>query len=508
MNNIPFKTEFCNVIDQCHGKRPDKLWFSTWMSSKSPYFTFPQNFEKFWLTNSLPAKISFIKKIKMTLRQGITLCSVLVKYSYLRVAMRKELSELSALRGKKIQLMRTFSYHSHPELKDPFWGDLIEINSKSSIPLLTIYDPGFSIFKCKSAYSANIRNFPYLIFLSPFHLFSDYLSLLKEAFFPMSFNSLPVNNINIESFLVHSYQSELLSPASFINLVFFRSFQNVMKIFSIEKAYLTFENNPWEKMFHLAKKSSMENFETIGFQHASIQEGAANYLLSSYEAKSHLHPDRILSVGEYTYKYMKSLPHYKNINIQIGCALRYSYLDEKIPLPIQKKTTDIHLLVMLDGVLDTVNLIELALEFAHKNTFQNLKIIVKEHPNLLLKNFYQKFFTHEAVLASKIVISQGKLRETLEWADLILYTGTTSSIEALKMGKAIINYNFSLFNYDPLFQFTEFKWQADNCEDLKNIIHSYLELSSNELMQKKVAAKKFVNSYFSPCTRENIERFL
>ncbi len=508
MKSEKFITDFCGAIDQCHGQRPDKLWFSTWMSSKSPYFSFPQSFEKFWLSNKLPSVTPTCKKLSLAFRLTVTLGSVLAKSIYLKFKMRQELQEISALRNKKVNLLRTFSYGYAQDAKDPFWGELVEVLTQSSVPLITIYDPHFSVTHCKNAYNSARHNLPYLIFVSPVSLFRNYFLILFESFKKINFQSYQVKNIDIKTYLADAYQAELLSPTSFVNLVFYESFKKTFNEFDIQKAYIPFENNPWEKMFHLAKLSSRKKFEIIGFQHASIQEGATNYHLSSYENHNRLCPDKILSVGEYTFKYMQSLPYYKNIHVQIGCALRYSYLENETNSSFSKSDENINLLVILDGTLDTVKLIELVLNFTKINTLKNISIKFKEHPNLRIKKFFPDLLNNEALLSGKITLAQGSLQENLEVSDIVLYTGTTSSIEALKMGKGAINYNFSMFNYDPLFQFTDFKWKASTPEELIDILQSYQQLSPEELAQKKLAAKNFVNKYFSPCTRENIERFL
>lgn len=508
MEHEKFIADFCKAVDECHGQRPDKLWFSTWMSSKSPYFSFPQTFEKFWLTGELPPVARFSRKISLTLRQSITVGSVLAKSIYIKIAMRNNLRDLSSLKGQKINFLRTTLYQSDPDAKDPFWGDLPELLTQSSMTLITFYDPNFSISKCKSAYNASKHNFPYLAFISPIALLKCHFLLIKEAFTKIDFNTHYSKEIDIKNYLTNSYQTELLSPSCLVNLVFFESFKNILKKFDVQKAYLPFENNPWEKMFYLAMNETKRKFEVIGFQHASIQQGATNYYLSAYENKRHLHPDKILSVGEYTYQYMKSLPFYHNLSLGIGCALRYSYLEDSIQKISDKNDGNINLLILLDGTLGTINLIQIIINFIKINDIKNLTFTIKEHPNLLIKNFYPEFLENEAVVSKKIKIAKDKLQDSLEESDIVLYTGTTSSIEALKMGKAVINYNFSMFNYDPLFQFMDFKWKIHNPMELLAAIHDYLALSPAELMQKRLSSKNFVNNYFSPCTRENIERFL
>lgn len=509
MKNDQFIKDFCRSIDQCHGQRPDHLWFSTWMSSKSPYFSFPQSFELFWTSGNLPPRSKILNKLKLAFRLGLTLCSLLTKAFYLKIILRKELKNLFELKGQEINLVRTFLYNSEPEAKDPFWGELIDRLIQDTRPLITIYDPNFSIFYCRNAYNPKRRNVPFLAFSSPLKLITNYFSLLKEAFGVVRFKGdFVVNKINIEGLLVDSYQADLLRPSSLMNLVYLDSFKSIFENFTLHKAYLPFENNPWEKMFYLARANSKEKFQAIGFQHTSIQEGATNYLLSEYESQNHLIPDKIFSVGVYTYQMMKNLPHYKNITMQVGCALRHSYLETIHQFALVENSKTINLLVILDGTQDTVRLIELVVDFIALNKLQNVSIIIREHPNLLLKNFFPEFLENGKVRSGKIIISSKSLQQDLEWATIVLYTGSTSSIEALKMGRAVINFNFSKFNYDPLFQFSAFKWELTTPQNLNDIINHYSSFTPADLLQKRLAAQNFVNSYFSPCTKENIERFL
>ena len=63
--------------------------------------------------------------------------------------------------------------------------------------------------------------------------------------------------------------------------------------------------------------------------------------------------------------------------------------------------------------------------------------------------------------------------EDLKDCDAILYWGTTVAMEALMVGKPIIQFDRGdLLNYDPLFEFVDFKWQVQRKDSLKKIILS------------------------------------
>lgn len=492
-----FIKSFCQLVDDCHGKRPDQLWFSTWMASKSPYFEFPQSFESFWQSGSIKDDFPLGKRLIAFFSLGKTLASLSIKAIYCRWGFRVYLSILKNDR-RRYNVLKTFAYAPDNKKPDPFWNQFAEALGQDPHPLLTLYDPTFSFRRCKDAYSPDKNNIPYFAFLSVKTLFKDYFRLGLEALAPKDY-FVPL--------LTVSYKKALLHPSSLVHLSFLNCFKNIFETISMHQLYITYENNPWEKMAYLARDLSHQKFKIIGFQHASIPKDAANYFLSEYENKKHLYPDTVFTVGNYTAKLLASYPGYKNARIKAGCALRHQYL-ENMTLTPANFADGAKILVVLDGTRDTVNILTLIHGFLEKNPEFKNQMIIKEHPNMPIALFAPEFLESEFVLNKKLHISKETLQHELNECNIVIYSGSTVCIEALKVGRAVINCNFTLFNYDPLFQFHDFKWQASNPDDLVKAIAEIEVLPNDEIIKKQTSGMAFVNEYFLPCTKENIEGFL
>ncbi len=503
MKQATFMNEYCQAIDHLHGQRPDILWFSTWMSSKAPYFGYAQKFETFWQRGEIPGSLSFVSRIRKILRLTVTLFSLIGKSLFLRIVYRHELKALQSL--SQITVLRTFSYSAAAEAEDPFWGPLVDELQLQKNPLVVVFEPQFSIFKCKKTYSSQKRNFPYYVFLNALNLFKSYLQLVQEGFSEVRFQTPPDQKKGIHQILQQNYQEEILSPAALGTLAFYDCFLNITSNFSIFNFYITFENNPWEKMLYLVRQVSKQPFQITGFQHATIQRDAANYYLSDYESKRHLHPDIIYCVGSITTQLLKSYSHYRQLPVREGCALRYN-------LPLKKKylkqfSTKIQILVTLDGTkAEAKALLDLVIKYS-LNQRADIHFVIKEHPNMRIKDFSSDALTRIAQ-KDNLSIANGSLYEALNESDILLYSCTTVCLEALAQGIPLIQFGNSLLNLDPLFNFTEYKITVQDISQLDRALKNFRAMSQDERSQREELGRKFVEEYFSPCTPDAIKRFL
>ncbi len=509
MKQTEFIKSYCTIIDQCHGQKKDLLWFATWMSSKSPYCEFPRMFQAFWRTNAIPDnKLSFKIFITQIFKIIITFLSLLFKSFYLNCRYFRKISNLKKVRKTPFTFFRTFQYHSNPGTIDPFWGSLLEDFKKANLPTLTIYEPSFSLFKCKIQITDKEIFLPYQIFISPIILTKALVCLILEFLRPSTFQgNFVIKNVDLNNFVNIQYKRDLLTSATFVNLVFYNLFKKVFKKFHIIKAYYPYENNPWEKMLVLAVKNHDPHLPLVGFQHASIPEGATNYFLSDYESHRCLHPSKIITVGEYTNILLKKLPHYREIEVISGCALRHTYLEllgiQKFPLKSKKWKA----LVTLDGTQETLIFLDFILSCTKVSMPNEMDVIIREHPNFAIPASYRRLMETASIGGDHMIVSSKELKVDLMVSDLLIYCGSTCSIEALALGRPLINFQTSEFNFDPLFDFHEFKWNVQRPEDLTDAIKDILALDPSEICQKQIAGQNFVKNYFSPCTKEHIKRF-
>ena len=87
--------------------------------------------------------------------------------------------------------------------------------------------------------------------------------------------------------------------------------------------------------------------------------------------------------------------------------------------------------------------------------------------------------------------------------------GTTVSLEALMVGKPIIHFDRGdLLNYDPLFEFSDFKWKVQRKDSLHTIIQNIQALPETLYCEHQQQGRKYVEQYFFPVTDGNMSKFL
>jgi hypothetical protein len=97
----------------------------------------------------------------------------------------------------------------------------------------------------------------------------------------------------------------------------------------------------------------------------------------------------------------------------------------------------------------------------------------------------------------------------LEWADIVIYWGSTVGVEALNIGKPVIHYSTgSILNYDPLFESSALKWVVSESVSLAAVLKKISNLSDEGFNSGWEKAKIYLNSYFYPITEENMAGFM
>ena len=76
------------------------------------------------------------------------------------------------------------------------------------------------------------------------------------------------------------------------------------------------------------------------------------------------------------------------------------------------------------------------------------------------------------------------------------------------LGKPIIQFDRGDFlNYDPLFDFGEFKWLVSKERPLLNVIHEIQNLSDTRYVELQKRGRLYVEDYFHPVTTDRLSLF-
>ena len=150
------------------------------------------------------------------------------------------------------------------------------------------------------------------------------------------------------------------------------------KYVKLKNCILTFEGMPWERMFIKGLKKVNPKINVIGYQHAVVLQSALSAFYGERELNLSPKPDIILTSGIKTQKILNEYGNYPKTHIKVSSSLRYNYLNNirsHLKLPNIKS---MQILVALDGLVETADLLKYSIEQANLNI--NVNFIVRNHP--------------------------------------------------------------------------------------------------------------------------------
>ncbi len=268
----------------------------------------------------------------------------------------------------------------------------------------------------------------------------------------------------------------------------------------------TCEYNPWERMCLLALNEHPSDVMTYGYQHTVVPQASMNMFNSTIDEDVMPQPKQLLTVGIEPAKIIEQYQTSKQIDIKPACGLRFEYLnDVKAAAQLHRRG---HILVALEGLPDVARLIDVVI--SQLSMRDDLTIRIRTHP-VLRFNLIMPLLKQNIKSLKHVELSDGSfsLAEDLLWADIVLYWGTTVSLEALSLGKPVIHFdNGSLISFDPLFKLDQLKWITHRRTDLSQLIDQIYNLSDREFNEQLKAAQQYLARYFHPVTPNAMEKFI
>ena len=305
----------------------------------------------------------------------------------------------------------------------------------------------------------------------------------------------------------HIINNELLRTYNgipFYQFLHYWSTKNLIHTVSVETFLLTYENNPWEKMCMMAVRKYSPKTKIIGYQHTVVPQASANMFISHKEQDVIPMPDKILTVGEAPKEIMERYGSYENGKIEASCGLRLEYLFETSKSE-RKKSGNI--LVVLEGIFEVYKMVNYVLRELQGNTKH--QVVIRSHPVLPLNRMAHKLDYRINDIQNFDVSCNPSLKKDIEWADIVIYWGTTVALEALSMGKPVIHYEMdSVLSYDPLFDCNYLKWVVSDKDSLIPAIDEIYSLNDEQFAREQRNAKSYLSRYFFPVTEEGLNKFL
>lgn len=310
-----------------------------------------------------------------------------------------------------------------------------------------------------------------------------------------------VLDINVDIVFKNYFQQHAQDPLIRANYLTYLAAVKLMKKIKADHIYMPYENYAWEKLTRLAVAKCGKGVKVTSFQHAQVALNATKFFMGKNERSARFFPEKLVTLGEVTRNFLIKQKHYPEERLVTGCALRqdYAITSERVP-----RTANRRVLVQLWSVEKSARLINFI--YASGIHPGKYNATLSPHPcnpiEVLIPHLDFKY-------EGNFPIFTGSLQESFKANDLVIYHGTTASLDALANGLPVINVEFDDFiSVDPLFDFNDFKWTVRRPEELVDAIEKVYALSDEDYYERQKKGIEFVKNYFYPVNEKNLRKFL
>lgn len=276
--------------------------------------------------------------------------------------------------------------------------------------------------------------------------------------------------------------------------------KKLLRKVQVDHFFNLFENYAWEKVTTLAIRENPKKIKLTAFQHAQVAQSSTKFFLGKKESRCSPLPDKIVTLGEITRDFLVNQKKYPDDVTVTGCALRHNYPDVSGIIPRKHHNRILVFLWTFEYSIRLLNFL------CSCNIPQDrYAITVRPHPTLpfdalkpRLGREYNGIFR----------ISNRSLKKDFARTDIVVYSGTTSCLDALASGLPVINIEFGDFvSPDPLFCFSDFKWTVNKPDELESAFESIYKLTDSEYYSRQAKAFDFVRKYFYAVNNQNLQVF-
>jgi hypothetical protein len=230
----------------------------------------------------------------------------------------------------------------------------------------------------------------------------------------------------------------------------------------------------------------------LAYQHSGIlnnQQWLKKFKFNEFS------PDHIFTCGKINRKKLIKLNKLFKYRVSVIGTSKNNILKKKneIEKPNKKK---INCLVCPEGSIQETKIIFNYIFEIFKNV-KNIRFILRTHPFINIRSFFDKYMSHETNIFSKnIILSKKKFEFDIQRSQLILFRGSYSVISGLLNSLIPIYYKYEkdFFNISPI---EDYKYKIFFVKNSKEFIN----LINNKSFYKYFSylkAKKYASNFFSP----------
>lgn len=421
--------------------------------------------------------------------------------------------------GQPVYLIKSFvypdSFDGYGKFKDPFFGRLAEHLTEALKDKVRVISIVLGFSEKPDCYKKLRQCLPNVVI--PLESMLRYRDVAKHlVHLSLMVLLRPFKVKGKIRFLRHDITGllhELLSSGGwripFYQYIYCAAGKRLVKKYSIAACAITHESNPWERAFITGLKKCAPQVRIIGYQHSVIHLASANMFQSSSELDILPMPDIVLTTGDMPTNILRRFGAVPAERINTSCALRYdcpTYNHRFLKSELAGHSR-LRILVALCGVIETMGLVRYTIDQAR--VAQNIDFLVRAHPVL---PFDQLKLSEDDLrnMPDNIRVSKDStVMDDVMECDLVLYWGSSVSLEGIRLGRPVIHFHQDDFlSYDPLFELTEFKWVVNPQDSITKVVEKIRSISDNEFDRLQDSARRYVIAYHNPVSIEALSPFL
>lgn len=398
------------------------------------------------------------------------------------------------------------SFDSQGNYRESFFGELqghLEKYGKDTALLPFIWVP----FRQYHKIIKDMKNSSKLFFVP--HALISVLDVLKASIknlanFPGTKKFPLFEHMDINPIINADINNTWLRTRTASNLLFYDFIKGLKrKNIDMDTFIYVYENLSREKVMCSAFREFYPAAYLIGYQHSTLQEMRLDFFFSKYESTIIPLPDRIITNGKYYYDlFVKN--GYPKQKVVEGAAIRYQYFDGiKEKNELISKTNPTILVTPPIELFEASAMLWLVFNTFREN--EKYDVLLKFHPFLS----FDKISKHlKLELPSNFRISEDRVGDLIPKSDILIYTTSTTSLEALKAGIPVVHISSSHFlDFDPLEFNPDLRCLASSAEELLKCVEKQMDMKPETLNEKRKIWKESVSAILGKVNEDTYKLF-
>lgn len=254
------------------------------------------------------------------------------------------------------------------------------------------------------------------------------------------------------------------------------------------------EMHAWEKALNAAKRDLVQDFKTIGYQHAILPMNLFSYFYDKTETELHRMasdmplPDILAASGELTYSLLLQSGYPGLIKLE---AVRYIYLND-ILRKNQTRKSDRNCLLVTGSISKKESIALLTLVYEAFKNEDEIEILLKGHPAMPFENLINDMKIQIEKTGLRIV--KEELPYLLKSSAIVIVPSSSVALEALAYGcEVIVPFSPDMIQMNPLADFNFCYHKITSYEDLKRVVKN---IKNEKLLNDPNLTADFINKYW------------